>query len=493
MSAIRHLAPAAAALALVFAVGGDPSEMNDDLQLSRPDVLFQDATTAPVRARVYTDLRAPEGPRLVAPSVAVALQTRSGRVLGRGTLAPARGALGDLEANLPLTAPLDADQLMIVANTTHDGHPLDVRAEINVRRQPDARALEGRSLRGLQQFSAGPTLASSGAIAPDPLAVQVRGGACVPEQPCRILVHVGEPAAALRIEANSTVTPPPTAAAETSAVVAFDIVTHGPEAELWLRAYRGDTAVARRAVRLPIALGALSAAASGVVLAPGERPELRGDAADGGCIVDAFRAGHWTATGSLAVCGEQQPIPFDLPAGLWRLQLRRDSFSADSAGVRVVYLQAPGETAAATTAALVQAAHQSAPDDALVRACRAQGARCEPSLAQEYLVAILEGGLAPSPAIANGHPERVDRLRERRATLRSLALGALVLGALGLALSIGQSGMTAGVRASQLLSDDPAHARRARLRAAVRVAASVGSLVMVFVVLALYVLARAGP
>jgi hypothetical protein len=105
---------------------------------------------------------------------------------------------------------------------------------------------------------------------------------------------------------------------------------------------------------------------------------------------------------------------------------------------------------------------------------------------------VLEAGLWPLPPVVTGYADAVARTRERQAYMRTLALLALTLGGASLALSIGRTGVTAGLRASQLLADDPGQLRRARLRSFALVAASVGSLVLVFVVLALYVLARGG-
>jgi hypothetical protein len=303
----------------------------------------------------------------------------------------------------------------------------------------------------------------------------------------------------LRVEANSTVTPSDAAtrgSAESENVVEFAVTTHGPEAELWLTALRAGQPVARRAVRLPVALAALSAQADPEVITDAAQLRVRGLAADGGCIVDAFQGGRWRATGSFAICDHDNALPFKLGSGVWRLQLRRDPFSADTAGVADVYVRDASESDDAVAAALAGAAvARGLGDDPLVRRCTQLPDRCTAPATLSYMMGVLEAGLWPLPPVVTGYADAVARTRERQAYMRTLALLALALGGASLALSIGRTGVTAGLRASQLLADvaeNPRQLRRARLRSFALVAASVGSLVLVFVVLALYVLARGG-
>ena len=162
-----------------------------------------------------------------------------------------------------------------------------------------------------------------------------------------------------------------------------------------------------------------------------------------------------------------------------------------TAGVAVIALPAPGGLEDAL-GVLFTAARRSAPEDSLVRACKDLPELCRSEAARRYLAALLETGLAALPEARTGFQESVARVREQRARMRTLALIALVLGGTGLVLSIGQSGVRAGQRVSLLFENDPGAARRARLRAAVLVAASAASLVLVFSVLALYVVARGG-
>jgi hypothetical protein len=271
----------------------------------------------------------------------------------------------------------------------------------------------------------------------------------------------------------------------------MDVTTHGPEAELWLIAERSGQPVARRAVRLPVALGALSVETNRPVVPRAQELTLRAPGAES-CIVDAFQDGHWRGTGSLRACATQGGLPYALAPGLWRLQLRRDALSPQTAAVAAIYIRGAGEGDAQVAAVWARAAVQLEPEDRFLRDCAAQPEACADTASLEYLAATLETGLLSLPAPVTAYAARQERALEQKARMRWLALCALCLGAVGLALSVSRTGLRAGVRASQLFADDPATARRARQRSMLISAASALSLLLVFAVLALYVLARGG-
>lgn len=493
LAILRYAAPALAATALVLVMAAGVADLNDDLQVFVPPELPSSATRLPVRALRYGHLLDVEGPVLQREPVAIEVITTHGKL--EGTLQPAPQGLLDLEGNILLPALRAGDWIQVHARANDDTPPLEVYAHVQVKEQLTNEIPQGRALRALQQFAPGPVQPEPSALAPDALAVRVRGGACVPEEPCKLAVLVGSPAAALRVQENSTVSPTPDAArgsAETDGVVMLDVITHGPEAELWLNAERTGKRVARRAVRLPIAMGALSVAVKARVVAQARDIELHSPAATSGCIVDAYRDGRWRETGSLTACHEPSSLAMDLGPGLWRLQLRRDAFATDSAGVVSVYIRGAAEPAEHVAAAWARAALQLAADDRFAQHCLAEPQQCTDANALEYLAATADLGLLSLPHPVTSYAARLERAREQSVRMRWLALGALCLGAVGLALSVGRSGVSAGVRASLLFLDDPRAARRARLRSMLLTAASAVSLLMVFAVLALYVLARGG-
>jgi hypothetical protein len=492
----RYVAPSLAAFALVLVLAGGQADVDNDLHLIAPTSALPHEPL-PLRALLYTRLRATEGPVLRRQPVDVLLESSTGQLLARTRLLPARGGIADLEGALLI--PDLSGSLRIRAQTQIDGRVVGVQTPLRAMRAAPRSVPEGRRLRALQQFSEGAVVPEPGEVPPSPLQVRVRGGACVPEQPCHVLVHVGFPPAALRIEANSTLTPSATAAkpsAMTSGVVALDFVTHGPEAELWLIAARQGRRVARRAVRLPVAMGSLSVQAPALSWSVDEQPRIRVWAGEGSCIVDAFRAGYWLRTGSLAACARENSLPFAaLPAGIYRLQVRSDPFSAQTAGVTTLVVRAPGETAAQVASALAREAREIDVGDPFVQECMANPDTANDPAALAYLAAVLENGVIEPPPAATGYADSLTQLRERQGRLRNLSLLALALGGLSLVLTIGRRGLSAGVRARALLlreSLDPEFGRRTRWRSLTLVVASVLSLVLVFVVIGLYVLARGG-
>jgi hypothetical protein len=493
LAILRYAAPACAAIALVLVMGAGVADLNDDLQLFAPPELPSTATRLPMRALRYGRLLDVAGPVLLREPVSVQIVTAAGQQ--PDTLQPAPQGLLDLEANAVLPTLRVGEWIQLHARANDDNPPLEVYAHVQVREQPDSQVPEHRSARALQQFAPGPVKAEPSAIAPDALAVRVRGGACVPEEPCRLAVQVGSPPAALRVQTNSTVTPTAEAASgspESDGVVILDVTTHGPEAELWLSAERAGQRVARRAVRLPIALGALSVVPSARVIDRAGELSLHSPAAANGCIVDAFQDGRWRETGSLAACDKPSVLPFQLGRGLWRLQVRRDVFSNQTAAVATVYVRSPAEPPQQIALAFARAAQQLEPDDRLVHLCATQPERCTDANTLEYLASSADIGLLELPRPVTSYAARLASAREQTTRMRWLALAALCLGAVGLVLSVGRSGVSAGVRVSLLFLDDPRAARRARLRSMLLTAASAVSLLMVFAVLALYVLARGG-
>jgi hypothetical protein len=442
---------------------------------------------------------------LRAQPIDVSLESASGQRLAHVELEPSRAGIHDSAGELTLPN-LEGATWTLDARTRVGDRPVSAKARVHVTATSPPRALEERSLRVLQQFSEGPIVAAPNEVAPSSLRVRIAGGACVPELPCHAFVHVGEPAARIRIESNSAVSEiasPPSAAAAisgdvpipatTTGVVELSFVTHGPEAELWLTAERDGRKVARRAVRLPIAMAALHLETSALMYGPSEVPRLRVPGSDEGCIVDAFADGQWERTGSLARCDRDTALPFALPPGMHRLQVRRDPFSSDTCGVALIILRG-AESQTDALSALALAARALDPDDPIVRAAIDRPASIDRASAG-YLAALLERGIATLPAPVTGYADELAEQQRRQARLRNLSLFALALGALALVLSVGRRGLSAGARAREFLareSLDPNFTRRALWRSRAIVAASVSSLALVFAVIALYVLARGG-
>lgn len=497
--ALRAAAPVLAWFALGIVLFGAQNDTDYDLQLIAADS-GAPGELLPIRARLYENLRGLEGPRLSARPIDLRLTDHHGRIHARTRLLPARGGHSDMEGSLRLPAAVSG-AFRLHASVQIDRTDVEVQRRLRVG-APARLVPEGRPLRALQQFSEGPLSPAAGAVAPDRMRVRVGGGVCVPEEECHVFVHVGVPGAAVWIEGNSTVTPGAGAAqpsAETDGVVLLSIVTHGPEAQLWLRASRGGREVAQRSVRLPIALGASQLRLREPLLPAPGLPDLALLGGEGGCIVDVFRDGQWVRTGSQPSCAELRKPPFPpLTAGVYRVQARHDPFGAAMSGVALAYVLAPNEH---RSAALRELARRVVAVDSSDRFARAALAAADAELQLDaagfgYLAAALETGVIALPHAVSGYAATLERLAHTQSRLRWMSIAALVLGALSLALAVGRSGFLAAARADAILLDagqaGPVR-RRARARAMFSLALSVLSLLLVFAVLGAYVVARSSP
>lgn len=493
----RSTAPVLAWFALGIVLFGSQRDTDYDLQLTAADAAYP-GDELPMRALVYENLRSVEGPRLSARTVDVQLEDRSGQVRARSQLAPARTGHSDIEGSLRIPAGLHGD-FRLHAITQIDTVRVEVARPLTIG-TASRFDVQSRPLRALQQFAEGPLQPETGAVAPDLLRTRVAGGACVPEEECKIFVHVGTPAASVWVEGNSSVTPQ-AAAAQVSdpspGVHALSVVTHGPEAQLWLRASRAGAQVAHRSVRLPVALGASQLRLKAAVVSAGQPLSLELLGGDGGCIVDVFRDGRWIRTASARSCTQPLPIAA-LAAGVYRVQARRDPFASTTAGVALAYVLAPSETKAAALRELARVVAAADPTDRFAKSTLiADEAALQLDAAGfGYLAAALESGVIELPRAVSGYAATLARLAHAQAQLRWLSILALVLGALSLALAVGRSGLKAAARADAILLD-AGHSgpvrRRARARSMLSLALSVLSLMLVFVVLGAYVVARGGP
>jgi hypothetical protein len=115
----------------------------------------------------------------------------------------------------------------------------------------------------------------------------------------------------------------------------FPLVVVGNEARIEVQALgSGDRVVASRQVRLPVVPGGISVRAS----VDGGRVRLEWDelGGSGPVLVDVYRGNQWSH--AVSVTPAQPWLPISLDPGVWRLQLRRDLFSRNTAGVAHVVI-----------------------------------------------------------------------------------------------------------------------------------------------------------
>ena len=424
-------------LAVVLAVlFGERMSIDHELLLVVPPAVAPGGTL-PARALVFHAFDQPGGPRLTGAEVELRLVDPSGRVRARQRLAPspAGGAEGTLEVPSGLRGAFAVHALAEI-----DGEPVaSVRTPIELQGDPEPAPSLGRLATELQHLTLGPV---QGSAPPAPFDVRVVSGACVPEEPCEILVHVGEPAAQVRLAPAASVTTAPPVEDETRGVVSLPVVVHGPEARTELIASRSGVEVGRRSVQIPVALATPSLGPGPRVLAEGEVATLdvRVLGEPLGVIADVYRGGVWTRTVSL-LPGRSAPIGV-LPPGLSRVQVRADAYSSDRAAVRTFLVSERGESAAR---ALERAGIADLPDTS-------------PELRLAWATAREEEAVFALPARVSGRAADEARLEARRSTLRIAALVALALGLVIAAVAFSRRGVGAALEAQRIMdaTGDPA-------------------------------------
>ncbi len=466
-----------AVFAIVLAVFmGEQMRIDHELQVIAPKAAVPGATV-PVRALVFDRLEMPDGPRLASMPVEVRLRDGEERIRAHARLAPS--VAGGAEGVLVLPEGLHG-RLHLQAIALSDGDPVaSVWTSLDVRRDAPAVPVLGRLAGALQQLE---LLPIQGQSPPSPFDVRVVGGACVPEQRCDLLVHVGAPAAAIHAEAAPAVTPEHTSAEETSGLVRIPLVIHGPEANVNLVATRGGEEVGRRTVQLPVALATPALELEPRVVAEGESPELSvhvlGDRP--GVMVEAYQDGRWARTGSFAPSDDPIPLPFALTPGRWRLEVHTDPFASDRSASRVLVVRAPGQTVdAAADAAIASLGGAPAGDRALRLA---------------WAAASVEDAVHSLPQAVSGRAADESRLASRREHLRVAAIVALLLGLVLAAMVFLRRGIEAALEAQRIMDEtgDPELAsRRHRRRTLLSALVLVATVLLAFLGAATLIVARA--
>ncbi len=462
--ALRVLGVLSALVSLVALWSTERSQVPHDLQ-HVAESRARPGETLALRALLFRDVDEPTGSVLVSAPVRVSLRDSAERELAAAELAQSPLATMDGTLQLPPNA---LGSYILEARSLYGERELVCRRPLQIAaRAPGARA-NGREAGPMQQFALGRVRLLGSEPAPDPLLVRVVGGACVPEQRCRLLVWVGTPAASVALRAAADHAPAaelvaaPSPPGETSGLVALDVIVRGLDAQVTLQARRQGELVAERTLRLPIGLGEVGVWSQRSLV---ERAEVELSYAPppgrDKLIVDVFADGRWRASRALTSGpdGASERLPeAALAFGLVRVQARVDRFSADGSGARALYVRTPGESDAA---ALAQIAHQLALGEALPNPSSeptASWAKELPAFALDdaqrtaaFLLAPLEQLRMPVPAPASGRPAQLAKLARTRVSMRFGVAGALVLSALVVALSIARRGLWAADEAEAIL------------------------------------------
>lgn len=235
-----------------------------------------------------------------------------------------------LEGEVSLPDDVDGT-VFFVARTTIDGNEATVRYGVAVEPADALRTYRpGRETSPFQVYELGPMHVSDPEAAPEELDPRIEGGACVPELPCWLSVWVGNVPVRVRIESIVGARFDETLIGPEAGFLRFPLVVLGTEAHIEVQALSpDDRIVASRQVRIPVVPGGISARAS--VVGGRVRVEWEELGGDGPVLVDVYRGNRWTYAFSLTP--EQPWLPLSLDPGVWRLQVRADLFSTNTAGV----------------------------------------------------------------------------------------------------------------------------------------------------------------
>jgi len=480
---VAVLAPASIALVVGAVLASEQTGPERELQLVAPAAVRPGDRIA-LRANLLGRVDEPDGPVLETAPVDVALRDARGTTHARARLAVS--ATRSMEGALRVPAGLAAGGYALEA----EARGVSVRASLRV--APDASAATpfAREAALLALLSEGPLLREPGVeeTALPPISpLRVVGSACVPELPCRLLLEIGAPAVTVRLARTPSVEPRGEGAAPlaTPDVVALTAVVHGPEGETELQFFRGDTLLARRTLRLPVALGEVQLEVAPRAHVGGPLTlQVRGAQPNRPLIVDVFADERWVVTrtvaaGALDAARALPGFVFAQP-GPHRVQVRADLFDSEHAASRFVYVT---PTAAAPLPSLRA-------DGAPPPADRAAAER-----RFAFDAALLDEARLATPMPISGREAAIARALLRRARVRMVSAVALVALVGLLAVVLLRRGLAASREARALLreaGDDAAESAANRRRDTLAVVALAALVAVVFSATLAFVLARLG-
>jgi hypothetical protein len=443
--AIR-MSPLIVALILAALWMADAPAAVPDLRLSAPLVARPGATIG-VRAW-QVDQDADGYTVIAAPAVVIELRTATGLVLAKTDLT--KSLVQGLEGGIQVPSGRD-EVLTLIAHAEIDGRRVSVERPLYVREAIESRWPKGRAVTVFQGYELGPMRVLDPSHRITTLDPRVEEGACVPDLTCWLSVWVaGEsvsvqirPLAGVRVVASPT---PPS-----NGLARFPLVVAGNEGRVEVEALDDDgVVVAAREVRLPVVPGGIVARASTV----DGRIEVEWDQLGGRTpvLVDVFQGRRWMHAFSLS---PQDPHLPGLGPGVWRLQIRADLFSDNTAGVSyavVVDPDGPGPVRQAADAVLEEADHDGLDPLAVAIIEGAPPEAAADDLWRALLAIpsfdVVAIGPATSATIGTGETRQGEQeLRRWQAAAAILLIGLMV------SMVLFRVGLLAEARARQLLDE----------------------------------------
>ncbi len=470
MFAIRVALPLAL-LAIGYAVlVSEQWSVTHELQLVAPEEV-RPGDPIPVHAFVFGGIEHSDGGELALAQVVVEL--RAGETtLHRANLRPSIQSTSEI--NLPPVADEMSGLQLIGTARNEDGEILATSVRlIDITTSARPRPLRGRIGLALQHLDLGPVMAETADFVTPSFDVRVAGGICVPEEPCELWIDA---LPADRITMEDT---PQASVVQRSSVdqglIHFVIVPHGPEVAVELLASRLGQPIARRTVRLPLALATPWLSATRV--ASGFDVDIETHAPPGGeqLILDVFHDGLWIHTEATSPGHRLISLP-DSGPGLYLLQVRADPYGGERAATRYVLVSSTLEQ---THAWLDQA-----------------GVRLEdpPDIDPRMLLAGAEEEVRMLPEAVSGLEADRARVQERRHRLHVISATALGIGVLVIVVLLLRRGFGAVAEATTLMhaaGDSEAKSRRNRFRMTLSVLAIVGGVALALLAGAAILLSRA--
>lgn len=312
-------------------LAGAPSPV-PDLRLSAA-VVARPGTSVGLRAWLVDE--DDEGHTVIAaPEVSVELRNAAGLTLETTRLS--RSLVQGREGQLRVPDGLD-EVLSLVALARIDGRDVSVERKLYVREGIDSRLPKGRSVNGFQAYELGPLRLASERHPIEVLDPRVEEGACVPGLRCWLLVWVGGDSLRVGLRGLAGVRASSESLEPSNGFVRFPLTPMGSEARVEVELFSADgSLLGAREVRLPLVPGGIVARTTeddgrrrlGWEQLAGPEPVL----------VDAFQGGRWMQAFSLS---PDDPYLEALGPGVWRLQVRADLFSDNTAGVTYVVVSDP--------------------------------------------------------------------------------------------------------------------------------------------------------
>lgn len=307
---------------------GAPSPV-PDLRLSAP-VVARPGSTIGLRAWHLDEDE--EGRTVVAaPPVRVELRNAAGIRLAETSLTESQ--VHGREGQLSIPEGLD-EALSLVALAEVAGVEVSVERTLYVQDSIESRLPKGRAVNAFQLYQLGPMRVSDPRRPAPVLDPRLEEGACVPGLRCWLSVWVGHEDTRVRLRALTGVRLESEALTPSNGFARFPVVVQGSEARIEVEALAPDgTLLGARELRLPLVPGGVVARAS----VEGSRIRLDWEqlGEKGPVLVDVFEGRRWVGASSLSPDAPYLSVP---GPGVCRLQVRRDLFSDNTAGVSYVVI-----------------------------------------------------------------------------------------------------------------------------------------------------------